>query len=97
MVLDKAIVKLPIFPVSSRVCGGDESDESDEHWCGCPGAGSIEITRCRGLPGAELATSPPLTGESELKKLVLGVHSVSALSGEQRELGVGGRGQIYYL
>ena len=37
--------------------------------------------------GAELATSAPLTGESELKKLVLGVHSVSALSGEQRELG----------
>ena len=41
------------------------------------------------MPGAPcLATSAPLTGESELKKLVLGVHcTVSALSGEQRELG----------
>ena len=40
------------------------------------------------MPGAPcLASSAPLTGESELKKLVLGVHcTVSALSGEQREL-----------
>ena len=46
------------------------------------------------MPGAA-AWRYSAHGESELKKLVLGVHSVSALSGEQRELGSwGGEGHM---